>query len=284
MQHVEISRTAALAAISRAAHQELDAEPKILADPVSPKLAGLLRSEGALEVLRGLPPSLLATGRSAIVLRSRYAEDVLAASCLRGCSQFVILGAGLDTFAYRQPPWALGLKIFEIDRPEMLEAKRRLLAQAGIADPPNLVRLASRLESNTLEGDLRGSGFDPRAPAVFSMLGLAQYLCRETIECLLRSVARSVRGTLLVLSFLVPAERLSGLDLELARRFEAFAAAAGEPVVSAFEPDELRKWLERLGFREIQQFTPGDAAARYFAGRGDLLRPPEMERILRAEV
>lgn len=260
------SRTAAGVAWLRAAHQIVDGLPRILDDPVAPLLLGdsgrRAIDERRSELLR---PGALAL-RAHVLLRSRFAEDRLRVAVDRGVDQYVILGAGLDTFAYRQPAWAAGIRIFEVDQPASQRVKRERVTRAGIAVPANLTYLDIDFEAVDLLTGLGGGGVDPSRPVFVSWLGVSMYLTRDAVTAVFASVAAFPVGSELVFTFAQP--RPAGPSL--ADR----AAAVGEPWLSYFEPGELRALLTSAGFGVVE-FLGIDEAARYFVDRTDLLMAPQ---------
>jgi methyltransferase (TIGR00027 family) len=263
----------------RAAHQLLDAEPRILDDPV----AFHLLDPELQDRLRGTPAAAAhATAqalRSHVVVRSRYAEDCLADAVGRGVTQYVILGAGLDTFAWRQPSWAASVRIYEVDQPATQHDKQIRLARAGLANPPNLTFVPVDFEAESLDARLHDAGVDRDLPVAFSWLGVMPYLNESAIDDVLRVIATCAAGSEVVLSF-APADE-SGRGPSVV---EKMAAAVGELFRSHFTSEQLEGKLHGLGFSEVSFLTPADAAARYFAGRSDGLVPPRRTAIGRARV
>ena len=274
----EASRTALGVASLRAAHQLLDGLPRILDDPVSVRLIG----PEAVARLAAHPERLreprLAALRCHVVLRSRYAEDRLAVAVAAGVRQFVIVGAGFDTFAYRQPPWAAPLRIFEVDQPASQAAKRALLARAGIAAPANLTYVALDIERLPLRETLAAAGLDLGHPAFFSCLGVLVYLTRDAVADLFRLVAGFPAGSELVLTY-TGSESPDDDPTSLAAR----ARELGEPWLSRFSAEELAAELGRAGFREVE-FLSRERAAAYLGRRDDGLEPPRRVRIVGARV
>jgi methyltransferase (TIGR00027 family) len=265
MEERSPSRTALAVAVMRAVHQRRDAEPKILEDPIAARLLppGLLEDVLAdPERWQGEDRLML---RSHVVARSRFAEERLATAARRGVVQVVILGAGYDTFAYRQPPWAHDLRIVEIDAPATQRAKLARLAAAQIAIPPNVAYLPVDFERTPL-GDALPKAIDVTRPTFFSWLGVMMYLEPAAIDAVFRAVRALPRGSEIVFSYAGPR---SGDT-----RLEDNAAAVGEPWLSRSTPDELRAQLTALGFGEIELPTALEVAMRYFAGRHDLPAPP----------
>lgn len=273
------SNTALGVAALRAAHQVLDAEPRILEDPIAVRLL----DEGILERMRQKPAFYQSPGvrglRSHVVLRSRFAEDALARAAARGVAQYVVLGAGLDTFAYRQPGWARSLSILEVDHPASQRAKRERLATAGVELPSNLEFAPIDFELDSLESGLARSGFDPARPAFFSWLGVTMYLTEPAIDAVFRYVAGLPAGSALAFTFAPPEEvRAPGSP-----SLSAMAAAVGEPWLTRFTPEQLEPKLRGFGFSRVAFLSPADAAP-HFEGRSDRLPPPRRTTIALAEV
>lgn len=269
------SRTAAGVAWLRAAHQIVDDEPRILDDPVALQLLGEA-GRRAIGTRRDelFTPGALAL-RSHVLLRSRYAEDRLADAVGRGVRQYVVLGAGLDTFAYRQPPWALQLRIYEVDQPASRQVKVSRLANAGIEPPPNLVLAAVDFESERVQDGLLRHGVAIDEPAFFSWLGVSMYLTRDAVAAVFRAVAGFAARTELVFTFAQP--RPAGSQLV------DRAATLGEPWLSFFTQDELADLLRQAGFSAVH-FVDIAEAASYFAGRSDALVAPRRVSIATAVV
>ncbi len=270
------SRTALGVAMLRAVHQIVDAEPKILDDPVAALLLGDdIRREIATHPDRVREPQLMGL-RAHVVLRSRYAEERLAEAVQRGVRQFVILGAGFDTFAYRQPDWARALRIFEVDHQGTQEDKRRRLGRAGIAAPANLEFVAIDFESVSLREGLRASSLDFSQPTFFSCLGVLIYLTREAVDAVFQLVAGFPAASEIAFTFSTTDSALS----DLADKVNSL----GEPWRTHFDPEALRRDLEALGFSEISVLSPEAADRTYFLGRSDGLNAPRRGGIAAAVV
>jgi methyltransferase (TIGR00027 family) len=277
------SRTAIGVAALRAAHQLVDAEPRVLDDPVVLKLLGIETLDTILEDrARYQTPGSLAL-RSHIVLRSRYAEDRLAQAVARGVTQYVILGAGLDTFAYRQPAWARELRIFEIDRAPMQEQKKERLSLSRVFVPDNVIFASIDFEREKLADTLAEYGLDVGHPTFFSWLGVTMYLTEEAVFDVLRDVARFPKGSEIVFTF-APSPTGEGVIDEAQQRLAELAASVGEPWRTYFDPDDLAARLRAQGFSRVELIEPSDAAARYFAARNDDLPPPRRRSIVSATV
>jgi methyltransferase (TIGR00027 family) len=260
------SRTALGVAAHRAAHRLIDGEPKILDDPIAERLLG----DGWLEAFSarsdgGRDAEALAL-RSRLLVRSRFSEERLEAAVRRGVGQCVVLGAGYDSFAYRQPAWAAGLRIFEVDQPATQADKRRRLAAAGIPIPGNLEFVAIDFERMSLAEGLAASTLDFTRPAFFSCLGVLVYLTWEASLAIFRLVAGFPAGSELVFSFSTPGS---------APRLAARVAAAGEPWLTRMDAESIRKELEAIEFSSVSFLEPAAAEHRYFgAPRSDGLPAP----------
>jgi len=276
------SRTSLAVAWLRAAHQIVDARPPILDDPI----AGRLLDPRAIERIHSHPEALQTPGaralRAHVLIRSRYAEDRLHEAVARGVRQLVVLGAGLDTFAFRQPPWATGLRIFEVDWPATQEDKKGRLARAGVTVPDNAVFVPIDFERTPVPDALRAHGFDASAPAFVSWLGVMMYLTRDAIDAVFAFARGLTRGSEIVLSFMpgpVPTAA-PGDTPTLADR----VAGMGEPLRTHVAPEDLAAWLDRLGFSEVSLLTPAEIDTRYLAGRSDGLETFRLATVASARV
>lgn len=269
-------------AIRRAQHQLLD-RPLVLDDPVVLDLVPEARDPHILAAATGsnLAATLL---RAMFVMRSRFAEDRLAKSVERGAQQYVIIGAGLDTFPWRQPTFARDLKIFAVDHPASLALTRGLLREKGFAIPANLTHVPADLRQQAIMEQLAAGGFDASRTTFCSLLGVTQYIDHRTVDELLRFALRLKAGSELVLSFVPPDDEIEGVDLEVAARSAERAASVGEPWICRMGSSEILEQLTRLGFGDVFHLTPELAQARYFSGREDSLRAPKWEHLLAAVV
>jgi methyltransferase (TIGR00027 family) len=252
-----ISKTARGVALLRAAHQLLD-EGSIFADSFAVPICGesekTIRAAGARPDLKAL--------RLFVAARSRLADDNLGRAVERGVRQVVILGAGLDTFALRNPHVCRRLRVFEADRPATQQWKKGRLRQANLPVPNGLSFVAVDFERSAWIEALAAAGFQPDEPAFFSWLGVVPYLSRDAVLATLSSIA-GVPDAEVVFDYGQPpesyaVERRAGYEAMIAR-----AAASGEPWLSFFNPAELRTELSRLGFSEIEDLSPADIAARF---------------------
>jgi methyltransferase (TIGR00027 family) len=277
------SATADGAALLRAAHQLLD-EPRILDDPVALPLLG----PDAAAVVRAGREALETPARrrlrAAIVLRSRYAEDCLREAVAHGVRQYVILGAGLDTFAYRNPYPADALHVWEVDHPDTQAHKRERLLWAGIALPPTLTFVPVDLEHEPLALALARAGFDSARPTFVSWLGATVYLTREAVRATLAWAAGLAPGSEVVFSYVVAPAGLGAAERAALGALARRTAEAGEPWRTFFEPAALARALARLGFSNIEDIGPAQGFARYFRGRRDGLRPGGAAHLVRVRV
>jgi methyltransferase (TIGR00027 family) len=264
--------TAVRVALWRALHLEADPPPHVLEDRVGLRLAA---PDDGWRRRPDMDPQAMRLFRASIVARARFIEDLVVEQAGRGVGQYVILGAGLDTFAQRRPEIASGPRLFEVDRPGPQAWKRQRLVELGFGVPAWLHLVPVDFEAG---GDwwtaIVAAGFDAARPAVVSSTGVSMYLTREAIAATLRQVAALGSGSTFAMTFLLPIE-LAEPDvrpgLEMAVRG---ARASGTPFVSFFTPGEMLALAREAGFREVRHVSAADLGARYFAGRTDGLRPP----------
>ena len=208
------------------------------------------------------------------ILRIRYAEDRLQEAVAAGAAQYVILGAGLDTFSLRQGELAERLRIYEVDHPASQAMKRQRLIAINGSVPANLVLVPVDFETDRLDEQLTGAGFDTGTPAFFSWLGTTYYLTREAIrDTLERITAVAATGSRIVLDYKYPRRLVPEQWLLFADKLDQFVAKRGEPMLSTFAPEELTAELERDGFTELDTVTPEEQARRYLEGRTDMPPP-----------
>jgi len=268
MQEGQFSRTAHQVAVRRAAHQLLD-DPKVLDDPLALRIIG----EEAAENLRSSPRErhgFSRAFRAFMAARSRYAEDQIAFAVANGVKQCVVLGAGLDTFACRNPHSEL--HVFEVDHPATQAWKREQLHAAGIILPRFLTFVAVDFERQVLADELHQAGFRDGEPAFFSWLGVTPYLSPAAFASTLSFIAKLPAGSGVVFDFAIDRKLLNfgqriALDA-LTRR----VAAAGEPFQLFFDPAKLQEELRGLGFHRTEFLGREHLNARYFKDRTDGLR------------
>jgi methyltransferase (TIGR00027 family) len=270
-------RTAAL----RAAHQLLD-KPLILRDPIA---VGLVPESSERAVLARLHEHRNQMAlRLFFALRSRFAEDRLAEAAARGVRQYVIVGAGLDTFAWRQPDYARNMKIFAVDHVSTLASTQVIFRDRGLPKPANLTFVSADLEERRIGKSLSEFGFDRDAPSFCSVLGVTQYLSSPAVDALLRFASSLKAGSEIVFSFVPAEEDLRGDDVQIAADAGRRNAAIGEPWKTRFRPRDLVEGLTHLGFSDVFHLTPELAHRRYFSGREDGSRALGVEQIICAIV
>ena len=263
--------TAVRTALWRALHLEVDSPPHVFEDQVGLKLAA--PDEGwrnRLDMSAFTRPF-----RASILARARFVEDLVVEQAARGVRQYVILGAGLDTFAQRRPELASRLLVFEIDKPGPQEWKRRRLVALGLGVPSFLRLVPVDFETgDTWWERLTSAGFDAGRPAVVASTGVSMYLTRDAVMATLRRVAALASGSTLVVSFMLPIELLDTEVRPGVERAAEGARASGTPFISFFTPQEMLALARDVGFKEVQHVSAASLAQRYFAGRTDGLRPP----------
>jgi methyltransferase (TIGR00027 family) len=274
------SRTAQATASMRAAHQLLDARPLILDDPLALRILGDNAADGIKNTLELHQNPRSMALRAHVVLRSRFCEDRLAEAVRSGVRRYLILGAGFDTFALRQPDWARRLEIVEIDHPATQAEKRSRMARSGLATPDNLRFIPMDFQRDCLIQGLASNGIRPDQPTFFSWLGVTMYLDGKAIDATLRAMASFPAGSGVTLSFMQPLEPgRDGERQELARR----VAESCEPFVSFFTPEDMEDTLQKAGFDAIHFLTPEEIGRRYLSSRPADLPRPRRVGILSAE-
>ena len=278
MQPGEPSHTALGAAAHRAVHQVLE-RGRIFADPLAVRILGA-DAEAAVRDAENNPSRRML--RLFIAVRTRFAEDALAAAVAHGVRQLVVLGAGLDTYAYRNA-FAESLHVFEVDHPATQAWKRQRLAEAAIPLPHTLTFAPVDFERETLADGLAAAGFDPAKQSFFTWLGVVPYLTEQAVFSTLGFIAHLPGGAHVVFDYGNPPA--SGLDRDrYANAQEALGArvaSVGETFRSYFETGALHAKLRALGFREIEDLGPALIRERYFANRGGSL-PNRGGHIVRA--
>ena len=259
------SKTALRVAIRRAAHQLVD-QPPVLDDPIAARLIG---PGYARDMERARHP-VARDFRCYIAARSRYVEDRLVAAVANGVTQYVILGAGLDTFAYRNPFPAL--RVFEVDFPATQEWKRAMLAEAQIALPGTLTFVPLDFEHKTLAAGLAEAGFDAGSAAFFGWLGVVPYLTLEAFRATLSAIAQLPAGSAVSFDYAVAPETLSPLGRKAFDALAGRVAAAGEPFQLFFTTEQMESELRRVGFWRIEQVDSERLNELYFNDRADGLK------------
>ena len=268
MHEARPSRTALRTALRRAAHQLYDPPPRILDDPIAIPILG----SGYLSELHKTATKLhkphSAALRAFLVARSRYAEDQLARAVQHGVQQYVLLGAGLDTFAHRNPHPRL--RVFEVDHPATQLWKRDLLATTSLPHPPALTYVPVDFETDSLPTQLARAGFSCTEPTVFSWLGVVPYLTLSAFRATVDFIAAQPTGTGLVCDYSQPRRALPFFEQLAHDSLAARVALAGEPFQLFFTPGEIAAELSR--FQSIEDLGVPELNALYFRNRPDNLR------------
>lgn len=270
--------TAVRVALWRAMHVQADAPPHVLEDEVGLQLAA--PAEGWQR--RGdMDERRTSRARASIVARGRFIEDLVLEQAGLGVGQYVILGAGLDSFAQRRPDSAAALRIFEIDQPGTQDWKRQRLIALGFGIPDWLQLVPVDFEAGVSWWDaLAAAGFDTSKPAVVASTGVSMYLSRDANAATLQQAAALAPGSTFAMTFMLPTESLDPQDRPGRRGAEKGAEAAGTPFVSYFSPEEMLALAREAGFTDARHVSADALAARYFAGRTDGLRPSSSEELL----
>lgn len=303
MEHSKASQTALLAAWLRAKHYE-EAEPKIFEDPVAPHITGSdhERLEAVyISAAKKFLPDIAATSPdnrtfvrnvmqesavfAEVLSRARYTEEALAESIAHGIQQYVLLGAGMDTFVFRRPDLLHDISVFEIDHPATQAFKRQRLSELRLIPPANVHFVGVDLAEVGLANALTTSPLRLDSPAFFSWLGTVWYIPRDKVlEALQALQSIAATGSHLVFDYFDPeafdpnkaAPRVQAV-MDLTRR-------QGEPFVSSFDPHEIETALSQMGFRIREHLSPREIGRKYFQGRTDNYRACEHAHFMHATV
>jgi methyltransferase (TIGR00027 family) len=265
METGKASKTALGVAIRRAAHQLMD-QPPVLEDPIALQLIGSAYPRHMERASHRVARDF----RAFMAVRSRYVEDKLAEAVQQGVRQYVVLGAGLDTFAYRNR--FPSLRVFEVDFPATQEWKKQMLARALIAVPAGLTFVPLDFEHHTLAEGLRDAGFNTREPAFFGWLGVIPYLTQQAFRATLDAIGQLPAGSGVGFDYAIAPERLSQEGRVAFAALAARVAAAGEPFRLFFTPEEMDSELRRAGFHRTEQLDSEQLNEVYFKDRQDGLR------------
>src|SRR5580704_1466123 len=268
MQAATPSRTALRVALRRAAHQLYDSPPHVLDDPIAVPILGDTYAD-ELRRTPTRPDRPFSVGlRAFLVARSRYAEDMLATAVAEGVTQYVLLGAGLDTFAHRNP--YPQLRVFEVDHPATQQWKHELLEISGLATPANLTYVPVDFERQSLSEQLHSAGFNVTVPTLFAWLGVVPYLTLEAFRSTINFIAVQPPGTGVVLDYSQPRSALPFLEKLAHDSLASRVQLAGEPFQLFFTPKEIA--AELTAFHNIEDIGSKEINARYFANRADNLK------------
>jgi len=277
------SFSALAAAAARAAHLLVDGPPAIFADTLAAALLGDRAEELIAYHRRHGAHPVLAGARVQVTCRSRYAEDALARAAGAGVTQYVILGAGLDSFAYRGGP-AGRVRVFEVDHPASQRVKRAALAAAGIEVPDSVRFVPADLAVDPLARCLAAAGFDAAAPAVVSWLGVTMYLTSEAVAQTLAAVAGLAPGTELIADYLLPPDARDEAGALYGTLVAQASAERGEPWLSCFTPGQMADLAARAGFGPVRAVSQRDAIPAGLWQRADSLRPAALAVLLHGTV
>jgi len=264
--------TAVRVALWRAMHVQVDPPPHVLEDEIGLRLVA---PEDGWRRRPDMDPHFTSRFRASIVARARFIEDLVVEQATRGVGQYVLLGAGLDTFAQRRPEIASGLRIFEVDQAGPQAWKRQRLIELGFGVPGELRFVPVDFEADGAwwQG-LATADFDPAQPAVVASTGVSMYLTMDAIAATLRQVATLAPGSTFAMTFLMPLELADPEVRPGLQRAAEGARASGTPFISFFTPPEILSLARDAGFKDARHVSAAALAERYFTGRTDGLRPP----------
>jgi methyltransferase (TIGR00027 family) len=277
-QSIAPDSTAVRVALWRALHVQVDTPPHVLEDEIGLQL---IAPNQDWRQRPDMDPQAIRGYRAAIVGRARFIEDLVVEQAQHGVTQYVLLGAGLDTFAERRADIASRLRVFEVDQPGPQAWKRQRLIECGFGVPDWLHLVPVDFEANEVWWDhLPAAGFDPALPAVVAATGVSMYLTRAANLSLLQQVARLAPGSTLAMTFLLPLELIDPDERAQHQAVYERARAAGTPFVSFFSSHEMLALGREAGFSQTRHVSRADLIERYFATRTDDLRPSSGEEFL----
>ncbi|WP_436488642.1 class I SAM-dependent methyltransferase [Chitinophaga sp. ARDCPP14] len=269
--------TAVRTALWRALHVQIDPMPHIIEDETGLQL---IAPDNGWQQRPDMSPDFTKRLRASMVARARFIEDLVIAQQEQGIQQYVILGAGLDTFAQRRPDIASQLQVFEIDQPDTQSWKQQRLTELGFGMPEWLHFVGVDFETSSWWEQLINAGFDTSQPAVVACTGVSLYLTRDAIVATLRQLATLAPGSRIAMTFYLPFDLLKEEDKPLQQIAEKGAQAAGTPFISFFTPEEMRTLAREAGFKTLEIISVDDLDKRYFTGRTDNFHPSSGEEFL----
>lgn len=270
--------TAVRVALWRAMHVQVDSPPHVFEDEIGLLLAA---PDDGWRSRPDMDPVGTRWFRASIVARARFVEDLVAEQAARGAAQYVILGAGLDTFAQRRPEIASDLRVFEVDQPGPQAWKRQRLVELGFGVPEWLQLVPVDFEAGDSWWDrVVAAGFDPGQPAVVVSTGVTMYLTKDANAATLRQMAGLAPASTFATTFLMPTELLSEELRPGLEAAERGARASGTPFISFYTPDDMLALARDAGFRDARHVSADMLNERYFAGRTDGLRTLRGEELL----
>ncbi len=274
---IEPDNTAVRAALWRALHVQIDAPPHIIEDEIGFKL---IAPDDDWRQRPDMHPVFTKRLRASIVARARFVEDLIVKQSKHGIMQYVILGAGLDTFAQRRPDIGSKFIIFEIDQPDTQSWKQKRLIELGFGIPEWLQFIPVDFEITIWWEQLLRAGFDTNKPAVVACTGVTLYLTKEAVFAILRQIAALTSGSKLIMAFYLPFELIDEEDKPLQQIAEKGARSSGTPMISFFTPDEILTLADKAGFKEAKTISTKDMEQYYFTNRTDNLLPASGEVFL----
>lgn len=274
----EPESTAVRVALWRALHVEIDPPPHVLEDEIGLQMVA---PDDGWRARPDMDPPGTRGFRASIVARARFIEDLVAEQGGRGVTQYILLGAGLDTFAQRRPEIASRMRVFEVDQPGPQAWKRQRLTELGFGVPDWLRLVPVNFEQNgSWWQELAVAGFDPGRPAVVASTGVSMYLSKDATAATLRQLAGLAPGSTLAMTFLLPRDLLGDADRAGLQAADQGARASGTPFVSLYAPQEMLAMAREAGFADVWHVSGASLGERYFAGRSDGLRPSSGEDFL----
>ena len=296
MKNGRSSDTALFSALARAAHLLFDEKPWIFEDTLAVAFSGIGDQSSLLSAWSSLEKELaersspavaqlwLRSARAAVTARARYVEDEIQTAMERGVAQYVILGAGYDSFAYRRRELVSSLRVFEVDYPATQQQKQARLQDMNVTVPPNLTFVPVDFEQQEIMRALRNAGYRDNTPSFVSWLGVTWYLSQDAIFETLRQLASAARGSQVVFDYVLAGTLPDEDDRLVLTALESLAADRGEPGRTSFTPADLAARVKEQGFTSVSDLDSQAAIARYFADRADGLRHPGFIRMLHAQV
>jgi methyltransferase (TIGR00027 family) len=276
-KNIKPDNTAVRVALWRAMHVQIDPLPHIIEDEIGIKL---IAPDPEWRQRPDMHPDFTKRLRASMVARARFVEDLITEQQEQGINQYVILGAGLDTFAQRRPEIASRLQLFEIDQPDTQTWKQQRLIELGFDIPKWLHFVSVDFEISSWWEQLIKAGFDTNKPAVVTCTGVSLYLTREAILVMLRQVATFVSGSKLAMTFYLPLELMEEQDRFMQQLAIKGAQAAGTPFLSFFSSEDMLALASEAGFKKLEVVSSDNIAKRYFTGRTDNLSPASGEEFL----
>ncbi|MGC1781158.1 MAG: class I SAM-dependent methyltransferase [Acidobacteriaceae bacterium] len=267
MEAAKPSRTALGVAVRRASHQIYDSPPLVLDDPIAVRILGETYRSALEDAAASIHDKFSLAMRAWVVARNRYAEDQLAQAVHRGVRQYVLLGAGLDTFAYRNPH--PDVRVFEVDHPATQQWKRDLVASNRLLEPASLSYVPVDFEHQSLGHQLEICGLDLAAPTVFAWLGVVLYLSHPAFRSTLDFIAGFTAGSGVIMDYALPRHALPPHELAARDMLAARVENIGEPLQLFFTPAEIA--AEMTAFQTMEDLGPAEMNAHYFAHRSDPL-------------